>query len=105
MSDDLFGLSVHGVLLTVVEPGRGVARIIAPLSPVTVFGGDLMTATNEMNARHIAYGYTYVRESEVRFAAEVLLEQFHADANPRVLQVAAAVVRGLGIKVDEETAR
>lgn len=106
LGDDQFGVSVHGVLLTVVvEPGRGVARIIAPLFPVTAFGGDLMAATNEMNSRHIAYGYTYVREGEVRYAAEVLLEPFHADAIPRALQVAAAVVRGMGMEVDEETAR
>ena len=101
-----FGLSVHGVLLTVVvEERRQVARIIAPLFSESACPGDLLAATNEMNARHIAYGYTYVRDGEVRYAVEVLLAPFRAEAVGRALQVAAAVVRGLGMEVDEETRR
>lgn len=106
VGEHTFGLSVHGVQLTVVvEERREVARIIAPLFPESAFGGDLLAATNEMNSRHIAYGYTYVRDGEVRYAVEVLLEPFRDEIMGRALQAAAAVVRGLGMELDEETRR
>lgn len=101
-----FSLSVDGVQLTVVvEERRQLARIISPLFPLTAYAGDLMAATNQINAEHIAFGYTYVRDGEVRYAAEVFIEPFHADVIPVALKAAASVVRGLRMEVDEETRR
>lgn len=101
-----FGLSVDGVQLTVVvEERRQLARIISPLFPVSAYDGDLTEATNHINAEHIAFGYTYVRDDEVRYAAEVFIEPFHADVIPVALKAAASVVRGLRMELDEETRR
>lgn len=101
-----FSLSVDGVPLTVVvEERRHLARIISPLFPVAAYAGDLMEATNHINAEHIAFGYTYVRDGEVRYAAEVVIEPFHADVIPVALKAAASVVRGLRMEVDELTSR
>ncbi|MBK8648955.1 MAG: hypothetical protein IPN16_20950 [Gemmatimonadetes bacterium] len=91
-----FGVDVDGIPLTVVlEEQRLLARIISPLFPADVFKGDLPAAINQMNAEHIAFGYTYVRDGEVRYAAEVLVDPFHPDVIPVALKIAASVVWGL----------
>lgn len=96
LAPNQFGVDVDGIPLTVVvEEHRLLARIISPLFPADVYKGELMAATNQMNAEHIAFGYTYVRDGEVRYAAEVLVDPFHADVIPVALKIAASVVRGL----------
>ncbi|MEP7347820.1 MAG: hypothetical protein ABI877_21295 [Gemmatimonadaceae bacterium] len=92
LGPDSFSLSVDGVPLTVViDEERLLARIISPLFPANVFAGDLMTASNQMNAEHIAFGYTHMCDREVRYAMELLIDPFHSDQITVALEIAASI--------------
>ncbi len=96
-----WSLNVEGISLEVVlEEELPLARVIAPLFPAANLDGDVHELLNRVNAERLAFGYVYERDSQVRYAAEVVLEPFHPAQVVLALQMAARAARA--ILMDDE---
>ncbi len=99
-----FRLSVKEVPVTVaVSDKPPIMRVFGVIEPVRDHEmAAMLEYVNHVNAHELQLGYTYVRESELRYAAELFLDPFEEELILLTLMMAAQTVQQLR---DERTGR
>ncbi len=99
--DDLVAaVEIDGLqLMVVVEPQLGIARILCNLFPVNPDTNDVTDTLNTLNADRLAFGYVYLKDHDVRYGADVVIDPFFPELLPASLTLAAA---SIGAMMDAE---
>lgn len=99
--DDLVAaVEIEGLrLMVVVEPLLGIARILCNLFPVDPDTDDVTDTLNALNADRLAFGYVYLKDHDVRYGADVVIDPFFPEVLPASLKLAAA---SIGAMMDAE---
>ncbi|WP_434479593.1 TY-Chap domain-containing protein [Gemmatimonas sp.] len=101
--DDLVAaVDIEGLrLMVVVEPELGIARLLCNLFPVNPDTDDVTETLNALNADRLAFGYVYLKDHDVRYGADVVIEPFFPELLPASIRLAAASI-GAMMDADDE---
>lgn len=86
-------LAISGVVLNVVvSDSPPIARFLATIEEDVEESDENFQRVNHVNAHHLQFGYTYLRDEDIRYAVELLLEPW---SGPIVAMTARAAAMGV----------
>jgi hypothetical protein len=93
VEEQVAALDIEGLrLMVVVEPTLGIARLLCNLFPVSPDMDDVTDTLNALNADRLAFGYVYLKDNDVRYGADVVVDPFFPELLPASIKLAVASI-------------
>jgi hypothetical protein len=93
VDDTVAAVDIEGLrLMVVVEPTLGIARLLCNLFPVSPDMDDVTATLNALNADRLAFGYVYLKDNDVRYGADVVVDPFFPELLPASIKLAVASI-------------
>lgn len=93
VDDTVAAVEIEGLrLMVVVEPALGIARLLCNLFPVNPDMDDITETLNALNADRLAFGYVYLKDNDVRYGADVVVDPFFPELLPASIKLAVASI-------------